>query len=63
MPITIQQARLYMKARASGQNQIVASAKAGISESTARRLEKGKCKPGKKKARHWRTRKDPLTYL
>jgi len=60
MSITIQQEGIYMKARGDGQSQPTASAKSGFSESTGRRIEKGKCCPRKKRERHWRTRKDPL---
>ena len=55
--ITEQQVKLYMKARSEGATQLVAAAKAGVSERSARRLEQGRpVKP----PRHWRTRRDPF---
>lgn len=58
MAITRQQARIYMTERNNEQSQKVAAAKAGISERTARRLDKAGC--GSKPPRHWRTRPDPF---
>ena len=55
--ITQQQEDIYMKHRQSG-TQELASAKAGISIRTGRRIEKGK-KPDSVK-RNWKTRKDPF---
>ena len=57
--VTAQQVELFMKARREGQTQQTASALAGLSERTGRRIEKGEagCGPCK---RHWRTRPDPL---
>jgi len=40
--------------------QVVSAAKSSISERSGRNIEKGKRQAPKKKARHWRTRKDPL---
>ncbi len=48
-----------MKARREGQTQEAASAKAGVSERTGRRIEKGEAGRGRSR-RAWRTRPDPL---
>ena len=47
-----------MSCRQSGDSQTLAAAKAGISERSARRIEKQEHQPGGK--RYWRTREDPL---
>lgn len=49
-----------MSAKNKGNTQITAAAKAGFSERTGRRIEKGEITPGAKGKRHWRTRKDPF---
>lgn len=55
-----QQVYLYMVQRRH-HTQAVAAAKAGISERSARRIEKDPRLPSQKKRdRHWRTRADPL---
>jgi hypothetical protein len=61
--ITEQQVRLYMTHRKQGESQPVASAKAGLSERTGRRIESGELTPGAQKPRHWRTRKDPFSEV
>ena len=61
--ITMQQARLYMSSRREGQTQSQASAKAGISERSARRIEAGGISALERKERHWRTRKDPFVEV
>jgi DNA-binding XRE family transcriptional regulator len=43
--------------------QQTAAAKAGISERSGRRIEKGESTPGVKAVRHWRTRKDPFKNI
>jgi transposase InsO family protein len=48
-----------MSQRKLGKTQAAAAAKAGVSERTARRIEKGKSGAGTA-ARHWRTRLDPF---
>lgn len=53
--ITDQQVTIYMKSR-KHHSQVIAAAKAGISERTARRIDKQKTV----NKRQWRTRKDPL---
>lgn len=58
--ITDQQIRLYMNERKSGHTQCVAAAKAGVSERSARRIDKGEVTSSPKSRRHWRTRQDPL---
>lgn len=49
-----------MSTKSKGHNQQVASAKAGISERSGRRIEKGEISQDGKTIRHWRTRKDPF---
>jgi transposase InsO family protein len=61
--ITMQQVRLYMSNRKQGQTQEQASAKAGLSERSARRIERGKIGVLENKERHWRTRKDPFAEI
>lgn len=58
--ITMQQVRLYMSIRKQGQSQEQASAKAGVSERTGRRIEGTAVRAPENPARHWRTRKDPF---
>jgi len=57
--ITPEQVKLFMKQRTEGETQQQASAKAGISERSGRRIDGG-ILPKKKDPRHWRTRKDPF---
>jgi hypothetical protein len=58
-----QQAHLFMVQRRH-HTQAVAAAKAGISERSARRIEKDPRLPSqKKRERHWRTRPDPLEHV
>jgi len=59
--ITQQQVKLYMSYRKK-QSQIKAAAKTGISERSARRIDKGEHKT-QKHPRQYRTRKDPLKGL
>lgn len=56
--ITEQQTRIYMSAKNEGHIQKTAAAKAGISERSGRRIEKGEITQGGNAIRHWRTRKD-----
>ena len=49
-----------MKERKLGSNQKVAAAKAGLSERSARRIDKGTLSTSPNPQRHWRTRQDPL---
>lgn len=58
-PINSEQVKVYMKTRKAGKTQVTAAAKAGISERSGRRAEKGKLQPGSKRKRYWRTRTDP----
>ena len=46
-----------------GESQASASAKAGVSERTGRRIEAGQHQPLRNKGRHWRTRKDPFAEV
>lgn len=59
MAVTKQQVRVFMSQREQGKTQTTAAAKAGISESTARRIERGRAGQGRSE-RHWRTRSDPF---
>ena len=58
--ITVKQEELYMKARRLGDTQIISSAKAGISERSGRKIEKGQRKDPRKMER-WRSCPDPLS--
>jgi len=58
-PITDQQVRLYMTSR-STHSQIVAAARAGFSERTARRIEADPVLPSQRKRKRGRTVPDPL---
>ncbi len=49
-----------MKERKQGLRQTTAAAKAGISERSARRIDRGQLTPGPNTDRYWRTRSDPL---
>lgn len=52
-----------MDARAVGQTQITAAAKAGFSERSGRRIEAGKHQMKKGQLRDWRTREDPIARV
>jgi hypothetical protein len=54
--ITAQQVRLYMEHRKQGETQAAASAKAGLSQRTGRRIETGEIRVQEAQQRHWRTR-------
>ena len=61
MPITDRQVRRYMEQRRLGATQVVAAAKAGFSERTARRLEGNPVLPSQRAgSRRKRTRVDPF---
>jgi len=60
-PINSKQVKVYMETRNKGKTQVTAAAKAGISERSGRRTEKGELQPGRKRKRHWRTRADPFS--
>lgn len=60
--ITQEQVKLFMKQRNQGDTQIQASAKAGISERSGRRIDSGLL-PKQQEPRHWRTRKDPFSEV
>ncbi|MCP1677293.1 hypothetical protein J2T57_004475, partial [Natronocella acetinitrilica] len=62
MAVTEQQVKVYMSQREKGSSQVVAAAKAGISERTARRLERGEVGRGRH-PRQWRTRVDPFANV
>ena len=59
-PINSEQVKLYMSTRKKGKTQVTAAVKAGISERSGRRVEKGEILPGRKPKRYWRTRIDPF---
>ena len=58
-----EQVRVYMQTREAGKRQVTASSKAGISERSGRRIEKGELQAGGKQQRHWRTRVDPFAEV
>jgi hypothetical protein len=58
--ITDRQARRYMHERKDGATQAVAAAKAGFSESTARRIDRGRQPMSQRPTRQYRTREDPF---
>jgi len=58
--INSRQGAFYMECRSDGDTQERASARAGFSERSARRVEKGEGGPDHRKPRKHRTRKDPL---
>ena len=60
--ITDRQVRIYMETRREGKTQAVSAARAGFSESTARRLKRNGHRPAQA-LRNWRTRKDPFTEV
>ena len=60
VPINSEQVKLYMQNRREGKTQVTAAAKAGISERSGRRAEKGELQLGSRKKRNWRTRADPF---
>jgi hypothetical protein len=60
--ITRKQVKLYMKHKHNGDTQEQASAKAGVSQRSGRRIEAGSLS-GTKEIRHWRTRKDPFSEV
>jgi len=62
-PITQQQVRIYMSARNKEHTQATASAKAGISERSGRRIEKFEVTIEDNPKRHWRTRIDPFSEV
>ncbi len=62
-PINSEQVKVYMKTRNQGKTQVTAAAKAGMSERSGRRAEKGELQPGRKRKRYWRTRPDPFADI
>jgi hypothetical protein len=58
--ITDEQVKFYMSIRKQPRTQAQASAKAGISERSARRIEHGELGESAHRERHWRTRSDPF---
>lgn len=61
--IIMQQVRLYMSSRRQGLTQAQASAKAGLSERSGRRIEEGRISALERKERRWRTRQDPFAEV
>lgn len=59
MAITEQQVKVLMQERSTGKTQLQAAAKAGISERSARRIERSGVARAQQ-PRHWRTRHDPF---
>nr|VFK78260.1 MAG: Integrase core domain-containing protein [Candidatus Kentron sp. SD] len=62
MTVRNQQVEAYLSTRRLGSTQARAAARAGFSERTARRIERGDYREGEK-ARHWRTREDPFAHV
>jgi hypothetical protein len=58
--VTDEQVKVLRRVRMKGKTQETAAAKAGMSVRTARCWEKGMLPSGTKKAREWRTRKNPF---
>ena len=56
--ITLKQYRLYMDKRKNGKTQVIASAQAGISLSTAKRIERGELTEDHSVQRTWKTHED-----
>lgn len=52
-----------MESKQKGLSQRASSAKAGISDRTARRIERGTHRPNRGRPRDWKTRRDPLDGL
>ncbi len=63
MAVKEQQVKVYMSARKNGSTQVAGAAKAGVSERTARRIERGESGDKRQGPRHWRTRQDPLAEV
>ena len=63
MAVKTQQVRVYMSNRNQGYTQVTAAAKAGFSERTGRRIEKGGYTADSPALRRWRTRKDPFAEV
>ncbi len=61
--LTKQQTRLYMSTRKKGCSQATSAAKAGISERSGRRVEKGELQSKGKNKRDWKTRIDPFSGI
>lgn len=55
-----EQVKLYMEERKVGKSQESAAAKAGMSERSGRRIEKGEFQADSRSKRYWRTRRDPF---
>jgi len=61
--ITSEQVKLYMSSRKQPRTQAQASAKAGVSERSGRRIEHGEIGVLSPKERRWRTRADPFAAV
>ena len=61
--INSEQVKLYMNERKEGKSQKTASAKAGVSERSGRRIEKGEHQSRTRQKRSWRTRTDPFAKV
>jgi len=62
MTVTDKQVKLYMSKRTT-EPQEIAALKAGLSERTGQRIERGKHAPHQGKLRHYSTRKDPFAAV
>jgi len=61
--INEKQVRIYMSARKEGKGQVTSSARAGVSDRSGRRIEKGEVRVSGKNSRDWRTRSDPFAEV
>jgi hypothetical protein len=61
--ITDHKGHKYKQYRRNQFGQVVAAAKAGISERSARRVEVAQSLPSQRPARNWRTRENPLSAV
>jgi transposase InsO family protein len=61
--ITDRQVRRYMASRKAGYTQAASAARAGFSDSTARRVERAPVLPSQRPPRQYRTRVDPFQHV
>src|ERR687883_511977 len=61
--ITDRQVRRYMASRKAGYTQAASAARAGFSDSTARRVERAPVRPSQRPPRQYRTRVDPFQHV
>ena len=61
--VTDRQVRRYMSSRKDGYSQAAATARAGFSERTGRRIEAKPVLPSQREGRRYRTRPDPFAEV